>query len=52
LLDFLPQALQHLSKAGSIYILLISDNMPFLTELDKMGLHWETILKRSVPGEN
>lgn len=52
LLEFLPQAIKHLSQAGSIYILLISDNLPFLSELDKLGLLWQVILKRSVPGEN
>lgn len=52
LLDFVPQALSHLADSGSIYILLISDNLPFLDELDKLNLKWEVILKRSVPGEN
>jgi len=52
LIDFLPQAIQHLQDSGSIYILLISDNMPFLNELDRMNLSWEVIIKRSVPGEN
>jgi len=35
-----------------MYILLISDNIPFLDELDKLNLSWEVLLKRSVPGEN
>lgn len=54
LLDFLPQALAHLSERGCIYILLISDNCPFLSYLDGFtvcALKWTVLLKREVPGE-
>lgn len=47
----MPQALDHLNPQGCIYILLISDNMPFLPFLDTFAVTWEVLLKREVTGE-
>lgn len=33
--EFFYQAINHLSDLGCIYILMISDNVPFLNEIDK-----------------
>lgn len=47
LVKFLPQAIQKLEPKGCIYILLISDNTPFLTHLDTFAqLKWSVIVKK------
>jgi hypothetical protein len=46
---------ENLAPNGVVYILLISDNIPFLRYLDEdySSLYtWSVILKRSVTGEN
>ena len=40
-----------MNEDGSVYILLISDNLPFLKWLDLEGLKWIVVLKREVTGE-
>ena len=54
LIDFMKQLKTHLSSNGIAYILLISDNTPFLKHLDESyssSYAWEVLLKREVTGE-
>ena len=47
IVKFLPQALERLEPDGCIYILLISDNTPFLAHLDTFPqLKWSVIVKK------
>jgi hypothetical protein len=49
--EFIPQALKKLNQGGLMYVLLISDNLPFLKWLDAEGVKWEVLIKREVTGE-
>ena len=49
--QFLAQLPQYMQKTGLVYILLISENLPILNELDASPFNWTTIVKKTIHGE-
>ena len=50
LLKFLPQAFEYLSDHGVMYILLIDENIPALTDLEDK-FNWSVVVKKTTMGE-